>query len=329
MVAHPPAHPAQRRAHDGLRVARHALQGLAALGSLVFGVRGQGYFTTPGAARPASMPSRLRSSSTSGQWMPCPSEQFPMLALRGRRSHEPRIPATGVPRVRPSDSSTINGRPRSAPGGSEAPPQRLQCSFQPLHQFRPVLPHQVRGSVPNSPGEKPARLGETQGRGGRSSPASRRRWTWTCAGSRAIARCTKYRPGTARTAPIVGISRGSRTSTKRPAMAAAAAMAGDTRWVRPLWPCRPSKLRFEVEAQRSSGASRSAFMARHMEQPGSRHSKPGLPGRCGRGPRPRPASSRARARHDPGLDGRVHASGRPRPGRRRAGPRCGCWCRSR
>ena len=29
-------------------------------------------------------------------------------------------------------------------------------------------------------------------------------------------------------------------------------MAGDTRWVRPLKPWRPSKLRFEVEAQRSS-----------------------------------------------------------------------------
>jgi hypothetical protein len=33
-------------------------------------------------------------------------------------------------------------------------------------------------------------------------------------------------------------------------------------------------LRFEVEAQRSPGSSRSAFIARHIEQPGSRHSKP-------------------------------------------------------
>ena len=40
------------------------------------------------------------------------------------------------------------------------------------------------------------------------------------------------------------------------------------------WPWRPSKLRFEVEAQRSPGASLSAFIARHIEQPGSRHSKP-------------------------------------------------------
>ena len=57
-------------------------------------------------------------------------------------------------------------------------------------------------------------------------------------------------------------------------MAAAAAIAGLTRWVRPPRPWRPSKLRFEVEAQRWPGSSRSAFMARHIEQPGSRHSKP-------------------------------------------------------
>src|SRR5690606_41682707 len=66
----------------------------------------------------------------------------------------------------------------------------------------------------------------------------------------------------------------SRTSVRWPVTAAAAAMAGLMRWVRPPRPCRPSKLRFEVEAQRCPGSSRSAFMARHMEQPGSRHSKP-------------------------------------------------------
>src|SRR5580704_14408121 len=65
-------------------------------------------------------------------------------------------------------------------------------------------------------------------------------------------------------------------STKCPAIAAAAAIAGDTRWVRPLKPWRPSKLRFEVEAQRSSGASLSGFIARHIEQPGSRHSDPAV-----------------------------------------------------
>src|SRR5690349_21637903 len=40
------------------------------------------------------------------------------------------------------------------------------------------------------------------------------------------------------------------TSTKWPAIAAAAAIAGLTRWVRPPAPCRPSKFRFEVAAQR-------------------------------------------------------------------------------
>src|SRR5690606_30126719 len=58
------------------------------------------------------------------------------------------------------------------------------------------------------------------------------------------------------------------------AMAVAAATAGDTRWVRPPRPWRPSKLRLLVDAQRSPGASLSGFMARHIEQPGSRQSNP-------------------------------------------------------
>src|SRR5712692_1613778 len=78
----------------------------------------------------------------------------------------------------------------------------------------------------------------------------------------------------------------SRTSARRPVMAAAAAIAGLIRWVRPPLPWRPSKLRFEVEAQRSPGASLSGFMARHIEQPGSRHSKP-----AARKIRSRPSSS--------------------------------------
>ena len=41
------------------------------------------------------------------------------------------------------------------------------------------------------------------------------------------------------------------TSTKWPAIAAAAAISGLTRCVRPPLPCRPSKLRLEVEAERS------------------------------------------------------------------------------
>src|SRR5204863_7866362 len=66
----------------------------------------------------------------------------------------------------------------------------------------------------------------------------------------------------------------SRMSTKWPAMAAAAAICGLTRCVRPPLPWRPSKLRLEVEAQRSPGRRMSGFMPRHMLQPDSRQSKP-------------------------------------------------------
>ena len=59
-----------------------------------------------------------------------------------------------------------------------------------------------------------------------------------------------------------------------PSIAAAAAIAGLTRWVRPPAPWRPPKLRFVEAAERSPGSSRSAFIARHIEHPGSRHSKP-------------------------------------------------------
>ena len=54
----------------------------------------------------------------------------------------------------------------------------------------------------------------------------------------------------------------------------AAATCGETRWVRPPLPCRPSKLRLEVDAERSPGASWSGFMPRHIEQPACRHSAP-------------------------------------------------------
>ena len=69
-------------------------------------------------------------------------------------------------------------------------------------------------------------------------------------------------------------SASSRGSTKWPAIAVAAASCGLTRCVRPPRPCRPSKLRFEVEAQRSPSASTSGFMPRHIEHPARRHSKP-------------------------------------------------------
>src|SRR5690606_24609915 len=59
-----------------------------------------------------------------------------------------------------------------------------------------------------------------------------------------------------------------------PRTAVAAATSGLTRWVRPPLPWRPSKLRFEVDALRSPGASWSGFMPRHIEQPALRHSAP-------------------------------------------------------
>src|SRR5262249_13449264 len=63
-------------------------------------------------------------------------------------------------------------------------------------------------------------------------------------------------------------------STNRPSIAAAAAIRGLTRWVRPPLPWRPSKLRFEGDAQRPPGARMSGFIPRHIEQPAVRHSKP-------------------------------------------------------
>ena len=66
----------------------------------------------------------------------------------------------------------------------------------------------------------------------------------------------------------------SRMSTKCPSIAAAAAICGETRCVRPPRPWRPSKLRLEVEAQRSPGCRMSGFMPRHIEQPATRQSKP-------------------------------------------------------
>src|SRR6202035_4217583 len=65
-----------------------------------------------------------------------------------------------------------------------------------------------------------------------------------------------------------------RTSAMAPDIAAAAAVAGLTRWVRARGPCRPTKLRLEVETERWPGPTVSPLAARHIEQPGSRHSKP-------------------------------------------------------
>ena len=77
-----------------------------------------------------------------------------------------------------------------------------------------------------------------------------------------------------RAGTVNGVSSNWRTSAREPVTAAAAAMIGETRCVRPPWPCRPSKLRFEVDAHLSCILSLSAFIAKHIEQPGMRQSKP-------------------------------------------------------
>src|SRR6201747_1114727 len=59
-----------------------------------------------------------------------------------------------------------------------------------------------------------------------------------------------------------------------PAIAAAAAVAGLARWVLARGPWRPTKLRLEVETERCPGATVSPLAAKHIEHPGSRHSKP-------------------------------------------------------
>ena len=66
----------------------------------------------------------------------------------------------------------------------------------------------------------------------------------------------------------------SRISTKCPAHAAAAAMAGRRGACGRLCLGGLRSCDCEVDAQRSPGASLSGFIARHMLQPASRHSKP-------------------------------------------------------
>ena len=121
-----------------------------------------------------------------------------------------------------------------------------------------------------------------------------------------------------------------RMSTKWPSMAAAAAMTGDTRCVRPSRPWRPSKLRFEVEAQRwprlqlvgvHAEAHRAAGLApleaRRLED---------LVEAFGFGLRLHEAG----ARNDHRVGEPARRSSCPRRSwRRRAGPRCGRWCTSR
>src|SRR6476619_316416 len=65
-----------------------------------------------------------------------------------------------------------------------------------------------------------------------------------------------------------------RTSVNLPVTAAAATIAGLIRCVRAPLPWRPSKLRFDVEAQRSLAGTESPFLAAQLEQPDARQSKP-------------------------------------------------------
>ena len=82
-----------------------------------------------------------------------------------------------------------------------------------------------------------------------------------------------------------------------PLIAAAAAIAGLARWVRAPGPWRPTKLRLEVETLRWPGGTRSPLEAMHIEQPGSRHSKP-----ASRNTRSSPSASASRfTRSEPGT----------------------------
>src|SRR3569833_535268 len=69
-----------------------------------------------------------------------------------------------------------------------------------------------------------------------------------------------------------------RASASLPAMAAAAAMTGLIRWVRPPAPWRPSKLRLLVLAHRSKDDRMSGFMPRHRRRPAARRAEPAAGG---------------------------------------------------
>ena len=145
-----------------------------------------------------------------------------------------------------------------------------------------LVQHEVRDWAGASPGPAPARPG--RGSATRRTGSGRSRSCWidfrNCFGM--IASVSTFSRSIGATRPVWMRERFHGMSLRRAggrrrngrATAAAAAIAGLTRWVRPPAPWRPSKLRLLVEAQRSPGSSRSAFIARHIEQPGSRHSKP-------------------------------------------------------
>ena len=142
----------------------------------------------------------------------------------------------------------------------------------------------------------------------------------TFARSSGIARPVTRRDGS--------ITPGPPAVAKCPAIAAAAATAGQTRCVRPPGPWRPSKLRFEVDAQRSPGRGcrgscrgTSSSRRRATRSPASRNtrSRPSRSACAFTSPEPGTTIARTPAR----------PCGRATTSPARAGPRCARSCTSR
>ncbi len=117
-------------------------------------------------------------------------------------------------------------------------------------------------------------------------------------------------------------------STKRPSIAAAAAIRGLTRWVRP--PCPDAPRSFGSRSRHSArprqgcrGSSRGTSSSPPRAIQSRQH------GRSRRGPLPRPSPSPpgSRGRPSPAPSRRLVGRRPPRPPR--AGPRPVSWCRSR
>ncbi len=121
-----------------------------------------------------------------------------------------------------------------------------------------------------------------------------------------------------------------RMSVMRPAIAAAAAVAGLARCVRAPGPWRPTKLRFDVDTQRSPGRRPVRRSWPRTSSSPARATRSRQRGRPGRAPRPRASRLHLlRAGHDPGAHARRDPRARRRPPRPPADRSAGCWCTSR
>ncbi len=120
----------------------------------------------------------------------------------------------------------------------------------------------------------------------------------------------------------------SRTSVSRPVTAAAAAIAGESRCVRPPRPCRPSKLRLEVDAQRSPGASDVRVHAQAHRAAGAAPVEPGRLEHLVQTLTLSLSLNRSRIRGRPSPARSTPPAGRARSRRRRGDPRCGRSCTS-